>query len=62
MNANRIVATLQTINAKLQKKQYCSAEQLRVLRKAKTKWRKKLEAMIGKPLAQHHAQNLTLNF
>jgi len=35
MNAIRIVATLQKINTTLQRKQYCSAEQLRILRKGK---------------------------
>lgn len=64
MNANRIVATLQIINAKLQQKQYCSAEQLRLLRKARAKWRKRLEAMIGKQQAKYFKTNTQpeLNF
>jgi hypothetical protein len=47
MNTSRIISTLQKINLQLQRAQYCSAEQLRVLRKAKRKWQKKLDAIIN---------------
>lgn len=61
MNASRIVATLQTINTKLQRKQYCSAEQLRILRKARARWKKQLDAMTSpkpqtRPLPQRNPQ------
>lgn len=63
MNATRIVATLQKINTTLQRKQYCSAEQLRILRKGKRKWQKKLDALISpkaaaRPLPEKHQLKL----
>ena len=60
MNANRIIATLQTINSKLQQKQYCSADQLKILRKARAKWKKKLDAMISKPIPKAKQLNLSI--
>lgn len=47
MNTSRIISTLQKINLQLQRAQYCSKEQLRVLRKAKRKWQKKLDELIN---------------
>ncbi|WKZ60767.1 MAG: hypothetical protein QY309_04635 [Cyclobacteriaceae bacterium] len=49
MNANRIITTLATIKGQLQRKQYCSPEQLRVLRKARAKWQKRLDNLINTP-------------
>jgi hypothetical protein len=59
MNINRIITALQRINTALEKKQYCSAHQLRVLRKARAKWNKKLDALINptappRPLPQRN--------
>lgn len=44
MNVQRAITALQNINAELAKgKHYLSAAQLRVLRKAKARWKKELE-------------------
>lgn len=47
MNANRIISTLANVKRQLKRKEYCSAEQLRVLRKAKRKWQKRLNNLIN---------------
>lgn len=47
MNTSRIISTLQKINLQLQRAQYCSNEQLRVLRRGKRKWQKKLDELIN---------------
>lgn len=49
MNANRIITTLANVKRQLQRKEYCSPEQLRVLRKAKRKWQKRLDNLINTP-------------
>lgn len=46
MNIARALTALKKINAQLQRKQYCSAEQLRVLRKARAKWNRQLKQFI----------------
>jgi len=46
MNVQRIIQTLHNTNLALQRKQYYSAEQLRVIRKAKAKANRELKKMI----------------
>jgi len=43
MNAHRLLTTLANVKAQLQRKQYCSAEQLKVLRKTRARLNKQLK-------------------
>lgn len=45
--ATHVTNTLAKINAALERKQYASAHQLRVLRKARRTWMKRLDAFIN---------------
>lgn len=49
MNTTRIITTLASVKRQLQRKEYCSPEQLRVLRKAKRIWQKRLNNLINTP-------------
>lgn len=66
MNANRIITTLANVKRQLQRKEYCSPEQLRVLRKARAKWQKRLDSIINTPSPTHqvkkHTPQLPLGF
>lgn len=53
MNVQRLLAALNTVTLAIKRKQYVSAEQLKVLRKGRAKLKKKLKDFIDpKELAQ----------
>lgn len=65
MNAQRLLLTLQNVKLQLQRKQYCSAEQLRVLRKTRARLNKQLKQFTNpsasaRPLPQPLSSNKQL--